>query len=519
MSDIAYGILNLNSKITYGKIKNFVLKKFTNVLDNKTYNIKTKHAYSSSDIYVIANTSTMSVIEYIGNVGDYESECKFLESIATTVHRKKIKPGTYIYKDAYANSRQELKELIYTVDPPNCVDIDDALHAKKLDNGHIEIGIHIADVSAYLDIGDSGLETELFNRTETIYFKNKQFNMLPDDLCKICSLTENTKKAAHSLIIELDTKCDDGGINIVSTKFVHTLITVARNFNYDNATDIKLLYDTGKQLYRGGDVYDTHKMVETYMVLCNTIVAKHISKKYPDKVILRISCGDYTKNSKNEAERYANILLQNSAKYVIGTKDNKGHSGLGELYYTHFTSPIRRYIDILTHRMIDNIDHKYTDRDIDKINEKNKLYKAIGRKLNTLDKIYDIHMYHDNILNIQGSVIGIAENRLSIYIPEYGIITTKIFSNKLGEILSCSSDKDSISIINTHTHENIKICMFQKITIKIITVINRVRKMYVDIIDPNIKSISDESPDSYYYSACGAHDVTDFMDDCVFYNL
>lgn len=473
------GVLCLNSNVIYGFTKRKVSYRKFIPLDSKLppFIVSTKRKQQSTNVYGIIKFKEWNKSKYpigllsniIGNIGDYNTEIEYLK------YRNKIKWSKYnkfditdyTNNDPYLDTRLDLTNLdIISIDPLGCKDIDDALHFREIDNNIIEIGIHIADVASYIPV-NSHIDNIIKTRCESIYFTDYQINMLPDIFAtNICSLLKNKKRRTSSVIIKLNKN------EILDVKFVKGLIINKRNLTYEQANDIiktktntnannmiKNLYNTSLQLSKSSDNnYDSHKMVETYMILANTLVAEHFNKKF-DKAIYRSHKGDkiinYSNTCLDEAIKFANILNMNSAKYTL---NSYGHSALDKKYYTHFTSPIRRYIDILVHRLL--YDDFKLDLDVNDINKMHKNIKKAEREENRLNIIYNI--YHDNesILETYGYVINIKNDQIiSIYIPELKIeAPCKLYSNKVEHVI----DKNNIKKINILEKVNIKIIISLK---------------------------------------------------------
>ena len=171
-------------------------------------------------------------------------------------------------------SRLDLTHLdVYSIDPFGCRDIDDAL---SFDNNII--GIHIADVSSYIEEGGL-LDNELSNRVETFYDIQKTIHMIPEELSiHHMSLIEQSIKRAFSVLIYINNN------QIVNVEFKKTLIIVKKNMKYeDDITCIQELYDIGKHLketikyaFPINEEYDTHQMVAVYMIIANKLVGEKI---------------------------------------------------------------------------------------------------------------------------------------------------------------------------------------------------------------------------------------------------
>lgn len=122
------------------------------------------------------------------------------------------------------------KLAICSVDPPGCTDIDDALHSRKLPNGNIEVGVHIADVTHFIRPGNA-MDKEAASRATTVYLVGKRIDMVPELLSSnLCSLRGNVERFAFSCVWELDQKA-----NIIETKFHKSVIESKAALTYEQA--------------------------------------------------------------------------------------------------------------------------------------------------------------------------------------------------------------------------------------------------------------------------------------------
>jgi len=332
-----------------------------------------------------------------------------------------------ISKEEIAKRKDFRQVLTFTIDPADAKDFDDAISFQTLKNGNTEVGIHIADVSHYVEAG-SALDKEAYERGTSVYLVDRVIPMLPERLSNdLCSLRPNEDKLCFSAVFELDKDA-----HVVEQWFGKTIIHSDTRFSYEDAqeilenktgkhseellklnelayklradkfkhgainfesTEVKfLLDDQGKPL----GVYvkerkDAHKLIEDYMLLANKKVAEFIAKKGKGKQKLTfvyrshdapkedallsfsqfamkfgykidMSSGRETARSLNflmsdvEGKKEQNVLTQlairSMAKAVYTTKKHS-HYGLAFDYYTHFTSPIRRYPDVMVHRLLE----------------------------------------------------------------------------------------------------------------------------------------------------------------------
>jgi ribonuclease R len=318
-----------------------------------------------------------------------------------------------------------------TIDPVDAKDFDDALSFRKLDNGNVEIGIHIADVSHFVRIGNT-LDDEAKDRSFSVYLVDRTIPMLPEVLSNgFCSLNPNEDRYAFSTVFEMN---PEG--HIVNRKISKSIIHSDKRLSYEEAQKVldagdknifpelfelshyaKLLnterknagaidFETDEikfvlddkgfpvQVYKKDRIWTNH-LVEEFMLLANKETALYIfthnvegNKKLPgvyrvhdlpdaerilDLQIFVNALGlDFHPHKKIHSRDIQKLLqqciglpsetiiktatLRSMAKAVYQT-NNIGHFGLGFEFYTHFTSPIRRYPDLCVHRILDKLLH------------------------------------------------------------------------------------------------------------------------------------------------------------------
>ena len=467
-----FGILYLDDKkINIDKKGNYN-KKFKSLYDSNELIIKTKKK-EMHRTYCIINYNDMSVNNYIKQ--DYiDNELfKLMSTCNWTLRIQNLKEEELklylIDKTNKTRIDYNISEII-SIDPDNCVDIDDAISYYHSKNQYLEVGIHIADPTSYINL-DSELGYELNNRCESIYL-DKTYHMIPEILgIKHISLIENKLSRTFSLIIKFE--CND--INDIELcikekkftyEFIKTNIIVSKNLSYNNFEKdmccndyYKNLYKIGKQILNGlninTDTYDSHKMIEGYMLLCNHIASYHTPIKRINNIKKNININNNIFNK---------ICLQGAAIYSL---DNKIHEGLG-LSYTHFTSPMRRYIDFLNHIIIyNNFNNSnninITQKNLDHINMIHSYY----RKIYNLYFIHNLLGNNDNI-NKKVQIIYIEDNNLRILIDEQ-IINITIFNKKFfdNNIINIKEQNEN-NIIFMYKEKEIKFQLFEYINIQIL---------------------------------------------------
>ena len=326
-----------------------------------------------------------------------------------------------ITEEEIINRRDMRDTLTFTIDPADAKDFDDALSFKKLENGNYEIGIHIADVSHYVQTG-TALDQEAQKRTTSVYLVDRTIPMLPEGLSNgLCSLRQDEDKLAYSAVFEI--KPDSGAV--IGEWFGRTIIHSNKRFTYEEAQDIldkkeglyaeELLefnriskiytqnrYTQGALNFETHEVkfilddkgvpvsvkvkerIDTNKLIEEFMLLANNRVSQSMEKSpffiyrvhakpeldrmeklqeflklmdYQTKLVDGMIPVKELQRIIREAEGTAEYdtlqtVIVRSMQKAIYTTNNIGHFGLAFKNYSHFTSPIRRYPDVLAHRLL-----------------------------------------------------------------------------------------------------------------------------------------------------------------------
>jgi ribonuclease R len=355
-----------------------------------------------------------SIMAEFGLPFEYPKEVeKEAEAISEEISKKEIK------------NRKDFRDIpTFTIDPADAKDFDDAISYRKLSNGNMEIGVHIADVTHYVKM-QTLLEKEALDRATSVYLVDRTIPMLPERLSNgLCSLRPKEDKLTFSCVFEMDEK---GGI--INHWIGRTVIHSDRRFSYEEAQEnidkqegdfyqeLILLNELAKKLrtrrFQQGAVNfetvevkfkldengtplgliikerkDIHKLIEEFMLLANKTVAEFIynNNKGKDTFVYRIhdnpdlerltTFANFAKKFGHEitideetnvshslnklldeiqGKPEQNVLEQLAIRSMAKAKyttEPKGHFGLAFKHYTHFTSPIRRYPDMMVHRLL-----------------------------------------------------------------------------------------------------------------------------------------------------------------------
>jgi ribonuclease R len=381
------------------------------------------------------------VTEVLGRSGELSAE---IQSVVREYQLSEIFPSEVLVEtDAFSEEipqaeirrRLDLRNILcFTIDPEDAKDFDDAVSLEPLPDGQYRLGIHIADVSYYVQQG-SALDKEALRRSTSVYFPNGVIPMLPEKLSNgLCSLRPEEDRLAFSVFMNISPR----GI-VKEYEIVESIIRSKQRFSYErvqecirrkeqHAADSEVdqpftetlwnMYNlstalTKKRLKDGSIDFDSaeakfeldeqgrpikiikkerlesHRLVEEFMLLANRIVARHIgfAKKEeqvkpflyrvhdspnPERIgelavfvqkfgfKLNIDGGVTSQSLQRlleqikgtEVENVINEVALRSMAKAVYSERNIGHYGLAFDYYTHFTSPIRRYPDLAVHRML-----------------------------------------------------------------------------------------------------------------------------------------------------------------------
>ena len=510
-----FGIIHFSSPYTFtipGK-KDMIRKNFTPAIHNlQQIRVKTSKLTQKKDIYAIVKIEKIEnniiLCDVVNYIEDENINEKFMEYICSCGW-KRTKKITQLFLDCKdidltPNRNDYTEKIIYSIDPEGCLDIDDALHCEYNElKQEYEIGIHIADVSSFIE-ENSQMDIELKNRIETIYdYKKKPIHMIPEELSiGHISLLEKSKKRAFSVIIKA--KVNNHKIEIIDVKFKKTFICVRANLTYEKAQEIinnniniKNLYEIGillkneiKESFCESEIYDTHQMVAIYMIYANKLTGEFLQQYDKDNVLLRV----HKNNGKNKITNNINsILIQ---KYSLCNKEqaryqksstNSKHGGLNLDFYTHMTSPIRRYADIIIHRQLWNsINNQSINAPETKTIFLMNYYKKIYKHAERFMKICEISKILNNgCVQTEAYIVSINNDKFTmrLFVQEFNLdYDIPIIDNKLIHTKNIELSESKITIKNKDNKTECEYNLFQKINIKIISSSEPFVKLYFQIL-------------------------------------
>uniref|UniRef100_A0A674MIH5 DIS3-like exonuclease 2 n=1 Tax=Takifugu rubripes TaxID=31033 RepID=A0A674MIH5_TAKRU len=416
--------------------------------------------------------------------------------------------------------RKDLREeCIFTIDPATARDLDDALSCKRLPDGNFEVGVHIADVSYFVEEGGA-LDIIASQRATSVYLVQKVIPMLPRLLCEeLCSLNPLSDRLTLSVIWKVT---PEG--KILSEWFGRTIIRSCVKLSYDHAQSmieapekmfsagelppmdpehpideihqavldlhaiaknlraqrftggalrldqLKLAFTLDKEsmMPQGCFVYqyrDSNKLVEEFMLLANIATANHIYARFPEVALLRrhpppkikmvdelqefcdqlgididlssagalhrsihATFGDdkYSSARKEVLTHMCSRPMQMALYFCTGAfnkETNFKHYALNVPLYTHFTSPIRRYADVIVHRLlVASLSGLATDqvqKQASHCNDKKKVSKRVQELSSEL--FFGVFVKECGPLDSEAMVMGVLDQSFDVLVLRYGV--------------------------------------------------------------------------------------------------
>jgi len=376
---------------------------------------ESRHVNPEGQIIEILGASSAPGVDMLSIIRKYHLPTEFPRDVLEEAEGIPETVGDEMFE-----GREDLRgQFIVTIDPDDARDFDDAINVERIPGGGWSLGVHIADVSAYVK-PRAALDREAYKRGNSVYLPDRVIPMLPERLSNgVCSLNPGVNRLTHSVFIQF-TK--DGRAK--SSRFARTVIRSARRLTYREAyailgatpndqlserlhvawelaallrkkrfaqgsldldfPEVKVrLDDQGKPiLLERIENDESHQLVEEFMLAANEAVARELKNRSipaiyrahenpePDKLAdyrelvlsYNYKAGDLTNraelqrllasfNGKPE-EQALKIGLLKSLKRARYAAQPLGHFGLAKNNYTHFTSPIRRYADLVVHRAL-----------------------------------------------------------------------------------------------------------------------------------------------------------------------
>jgi len=466
------------------------------------------------------------VVKEIGDGGDKGVETEVLLIENEIPNRKfseaalaSLPSADWSVTDHHRQSRWDLRtRCIVSVDPPNCTDIDDALHCRKLEEDLFEVGIHIADVTAFI-AHDSPLDREAVERGSTVYLVDRRIEMLPSLLSScLCSLQERKERLAFSVILTLRSDAtivhSEFGRSVICSKEAMTYeaaqvridkarksLASGRPVQDDISDSLLMLANLAKRLrerriQKGAlslaspevkfkieeetdsvaevalyQVRETNKMVEEFMLLANVAVAEKLLVHFPNCAMLRrhprpspemfepllkaaAAVGfevdpstsktlndslDRIEQASQDKDPYLGTLIRIIATRCMSqaicfssgevSASEYLHYGLAAPVYTHFTSPIRRYTDVVVHRLLASTlgysalpqelqDSRRIQSIAEVINERHRSAQFASRASIAL---HTVLLFKNQPQEDDGRIIRVLRNGLVILVPKFGI--------------------------------------------------------------------------------------------------
>jgi ribonuclease R len=376
---------------------------------------ESRHVNPEGEIVEVLGPSTAPGVDMLSIIRKYHLPTEFPRDVIDAAQQI---PETVDSRNI--EGREDLrKQFIVTIDPDDARDFDDAINVERLNGGDWQLGVHIADVAAYVTPGGA-LDREALKRGNSVYLPDRVIPMLPERLSNgVCSLNPGVDRLTHSVFVQFDKKG-----NTKNARFARSIIRSAHRLTYKQAyailqaqpndqlserlhtawelaallrrrrfeqgsldldfPEVKVILDKDGRPIRMERIEndESHQLVEEFMLAANEAVALDLKNRGipaiyrihenpdPDKLAefrefvlsYHYKAGDLTHRSELQRllaslrgkpeEQALKIGLLKSLKRARYSPQPLGHYGLAKNNYTHFTSPIRRYADLVVHRAL-----------------------------------------------------------------------------------------------------------------------------------------------------------------------
>jgi ribonuclease R len=376
---------------------------------------ESRHVNPEGEIVEVLGPASAPGIDILSVIRKYNLPTEFPRSVVEQANRI---PQTV--DAANLNGREDLRDqFTVTIDPDDARDFDDAIHVERIDSGGWRLGVHIADVSAYVPPA-SELDREARRRGNSVYLPDRVIPMLPERLSNgVCSLNPGVDRLTYSVFIHFDKTG-----RAKTARFAKTVIRSARRLTYKEAyailksqardelsKSLHVAWELASLLRRkrfahgsldldfpevkvyvdqtGAPVRlervendESHQLIEEFMLAANEAVARELRHRAiptiyrvhedPDpgklaefrEFVLSFNYKVGDLSHRREVQRFLESIrgkpeeqalkigLLKSLKRARYAAEPLGHYGLAKPNYLHFTSPIRRYADLVAHRAL-----------------------------------------------------------------------------------------------------------------------------------------------------------------------
>jgi ribonuclease R len=376
---------------------------------------ESRHVNPEGEIIEVLGPASAPGVDMLSIIRKYHLLTEFPSDVLEQVDRVPEKIDA-----RQIEGREDLrKEFIVTIDPDDARDFDDAIHVERIKNGGWNLGVHIADVAAYVE-PESPLDREARRRGNSVYLPDRVIPMLPEWLSNgVCSLNPGVDRLTHSVFIHFDRSGAAKG-----ARFARSVIRSAHRLSYKQAyailkspprdrlserlhiawelarllrknrfahgsldldfPEVKVWLDESGKPVRLERVEndESHQLIEEFMLAANEAVARELKKRAvptiyrihenpdPEKLAeyrefvlsFGYKAGDLTHRAEVQRllaairgkpeEQALKVGLLKSLKRARYFPQPLGHYGLAKANYLHFTSPIRRYADLVVHRAL-----------------------------------------------------------------------------------------------------------------------------------------------------------------------
>lgn len=525
-----FGIIDFTNKVQYGKEGNKFITLYR-TLNGGSFLIKTKNrlsnnVYATGEITgeIMQGLPVVNCTNILGVICDESLDVLspfYANDVFPKKWRKNILPNVTTFDGVVDLS----EKYVFSIDGDTTVDIDDALHYEfdETKNLHV-IGVHIADVAnLYLGILDRDFILHLLGNASSIY-PNGKIDMISKEVGEdICSLKEGATRNVISLLLEFK---QEPPFALVSARIQLSRIINKAKLTYKFVDKILLNENVGKKdkilrdnLFLVRDIIDSQTnfptvneeveeiyadekisrvFVSKLMTIYNTIVAKKLYENHK-RSILRVHYGSVEMSDCDMRLREVLKRLETYKGYYRVAGDcpleELKHEGLGLTYYTHATSPIRRFVDFWNQLCL--YETMYQRVSVTNVIDISKKIHLLNWKCFMIKKAYEqlslVNIFHKRIQDkledsYEGFIINIDEDQVSVYIPS---MNKKIFKFKLDVdgLVDSYFKADEIKWVRKDNKSEFILRMFMKIYVKIVIRKNKHvwnQKIGIELLQPSL---------------------------------